>query len=108
MIVHDVNSWILSISLTIAILLFMTVAMVKSNFRDMAKGYKAISGNDSIIINRKNKEQKKQLYIRMGVTLGVLILLQGIYMIPFDNKIGFILIILGGIFIYIYFKYRKK
>ncbi len=110
MIVHDVNSWILSISLAIAILLFMTVAMVKSNFRDMAKGYKAISENESIIINRKNKEQKKQLYIRIGVTLGVLILLQGIYIIYQynNNYIGFILVILGAILIYIYFKYRES
>ena len=40
MIVYAVNSWILTISLGIAILLFMRVAMVKSNFRELAQAYK--------------------------------------------------------------------
>ncbi|MBZ2165920.1 hypothetical protein [Methanobacterium spitsbergense] len=94
MIVYDVNSWILTIILAIAILLFLTVAILKSNFREMTNALKM-------------KEQKKQLYIRMGVIFGVLLLLQGIYMIQFDNKMGYIIIILGAILIYIYFKYRK-
>ena len=81
--------------------------MLKSNFREMAKAYKPVSRDDSITIDRKNRKLKKQLYIRMGVTFGVLLLLQGIYMIQFDNKIGYIIIILGAILIYIYFKYRS-
>lgn len=108
MIVYAVNSWILSISLVIAILLFMAVAIFKSNFMEITKVYKPVSGNDSIIIDKKNKEEKKQLYIRMSVIFGVLLILQGLGMIQFDNKIGYIIIILGAILIYIYFKYENK
>ena len=108
MIVYSVNSWILTISLGIAILLFMAVAIFKSNFMEITKTYKVVSENNSIIIDKKNKEQKKQLYIKMGVIFGVLLILQGLHMIQFDNKIGYITIILGAILIYIYFKYRKN
>lgn len=109
MIVYDVNSWILSISLAIALILFLTVAMLKSNFREMVKAYKPVYGNYSKTIDRKSKEQKKQLYIRMGSTFGLLIILQGLYIIyQYNNNIGYILVILGAILIYIYFKYRKN
>lgn len=108
MIVYGVNSGILAISLVIAIVLFMGVAMIKSNFREMAMAFKPVSENNSIIIDKKNKEQKKQLYIRMGVTFGVLLILQGLYMFQYGNKIGYITIIFGTILIYIYFRYRKN
>jgi hypothetical protein len=108
MIVYAVNSWILTISLGIAILIFMGVAMVKSNFREMSKAYKPVSENNSIIIDKKNIEQKNQLYIRIGVIFGVLLILQGLYMIQFDNKMGYIIITVGTILIGIYFKYQKN
>lgn len=39
-IVYDVNSWILSIFLAIAILLFLIVAILKSNYRKLTNEYK--------------------------------------------------------------------
>ena len=38
--VYDVNSWILTISLGIAIILFMAVAILKSNYRELSSEYK--------------------------------------------------------------------
>ncbi len=58
MIVYNVNSWILIISLAIALFLFMTIAMLKSNFREMVKAYKPAYGNYSITTDRKTKNRK--------------------------------------------------
>jgi tetratricopeptide (TPR) repeat protein len=39
-IVYDINSWILTIFLAIAILLFLAVAILKSNYRELTNQYK--------------------------------------------------------------------
>jgi len=90
---------IIATFIVISLILFMVVAMFKSNYNENLMKYKKIKRDDG---------ENKGIYVKIFIILGLLSIAQGFYVFYKYGNIGFILLILAVIFFYISFRVNPK